>query len=641
MAISNHLKIEFGKYINNLPNTVTPEHIIPGKSGIIRRRVEAGEPNFPTAESFSFALANLDPLGNERYPLSYWEGQARTEGEGATMPLQIYFKIYVDDGEQFLGMLTSLTYSKDRAACNIQVGDILEIGRKTEEPALAAISFKADLIAEHEPGVGRNDLEVAQDLDGDNVQHSALSFLIENKYSTDEYADLTNPLAVHLGLETADFTNPYESTPRTAWVQIEEITLLTRVQFIKKKGIYSSPSVFNRFHRMEMVLWHNAEDPIIVEGTGSADDVAILPRGQFRDRDGNKLTHEPGDASVPVSVTFYEPDLGNGTEAVLEYSDLTEVLDADFIFGVPFTDQSTHIEITSATYAYFDVISKTEEILEKLINGRHSDSGSAFLDFVDDAKVTKYRHAFWSDIKMFGWADKSIAEITVGAARQTASYIYTDRFGKIVFHPREYHQTHLDAGAPETRVVQNRDWEELDGPSYEHGFSTYSTEVPFDIIEIDNVVSEDKVKLYSDQNGAVSAPALRNKPAQITNFRIYDLGVPDQQYTTVDQHSLRYSPSDPSFPNPEDLEDFIPTARTQLNAMAAAFPWPTALSRIKLGRDYINNEVDIMGTPTEKHLDYIVDENDQLWWVREETLDILSLTVEIEIQLIGTLYAET
>lgn len=642
--IYNHIKIEYGKYINNLPNEFDSTHIVMADSATINRRVEAGDVNFPTSETFTFALANLAPDGSERYPLSFWEGIARTAGEGATQPLQIYFLISVDadhatDATQFRGMLKSLKYSKDSAKAIVEVGDILEIARETDESLLASFEFETNLIAAHDPGEGRNDLEIAHDLDGNDLPHRALSFLIENKYSTDEYADLDSEFAAHLGLETPDFTNPYTSTPRSAWVQIEDITLLTRVQFIKKKGIYSSPSVYNRFHRLEMVVWHSYEDSVTVEGTGSADDVVFVPRGQYLDRDGNTLDHAPGGANVPVTMVVHEPDLGNGTDALLELADTP--LNNDFIFGVPYTDQGTHIEITSATYSYFDVLDETTAILERLIADVHEDSGVPSLDFVDTTKVTKYRKAFWADIHMFGWLENNLTEALVGCARQVAGYMYTDRFGNVVIQSRSHETDILNAGAPEATLVQNSEWESLDGIKYDNGFRTYTAEIPQDVLEINNVATENKITIISDENGAASKPALRNKKVELQNFRIFDLGVPHQT-DAIGFAPLRYSPDDASWPNPETLEDFLPTARTQLNLIAAALPWPIAITRIKLGRTFINDEYDDgMGTVTPQDFRYLVDENDQLWLVREEMVDIRALTIELEIKLVGTLYAET
>lgn len=628
-----HIQIYYGKYINKLDHEIDSKFIHLNRFGTVSRRIEPGEPNFPSGEQYRFSLANLNPDGTQRFPLSFWESASRTQGEGATQPLQIYFRIEVNGGFQFLGLMNNLSYSKDNATVDIVISDVLDIVRKADKPLLASFEIDCELIAVHEPGVGRNDLDPAKSIDDEDVIHEALSFeLILNRTVNDD--PLITPITEHLGWTDNAYTSP-RSVERSAYIQIEDITILTKVRFIQTKGAVVGHPTYNFFQLLEAVVWHNGEPQVVKFDDGV---IRFVPPGQFLDRERRKLAMINDTGRNPVTLTLHDPDLGNDTDCILQYADIP--LNENFLFGIPFTEETSTIQFNSDSYAYFDLIEKTSVLMQTLLNDVHSTDTEPFIDFFDFEKVTdKHRFVFWSDIKMFGWLESSLVQAVVNSARQCSAWLYTDRFGKVVIHSRSYHDEVLD-GFGEPIHVPNDEWEPVTGLRFDHGFATYESKVAKDVIEISNLITQETKTILSSFGEAVTVPALRNKTVQLRNYRTHDLGVPAEN-ETVFLKVLRYSPGNGSWPNSEILENFIPLAQEQLNLISKTFPWPTGLTRIKLGIQYINpvyldSEIEI-----EKDLDYIIDDDSMIWWVRNWEINPVSLTTEVEIQLIGALNAET
>lgn len=618
-----HAKITYGKYINNLSKEIPSEHIIIADFGDVSRSVEPGEPNKPTVEELSFKLANLDPQGVERYPKEFWEAQSRTAAEGAYQANQIYFRVEVAGGVQFLGMMKGVSYSKYNATCTISLSDVMEIFDDSDKSLLTSFKFQTKCVftrtsGNDHPHTDGNNLDNAKSLDNQTINHASHMFILD--YDSDSTTVLDSDIAVHLGWDNNDF-GTYREFIRSAWVQVNEITLLTRVRFFQKRET-------NNFIAID--VWHNHEDPVVTDIDPNdffdPELTYLYHRGQYLDSDGERL--DSGNGGVDVSLVLHEPDLGNGTPSILHIDDTP--LNEDWIFGVPFSQESGYIQVGSDSYSYFDVVDVITEAAQNEINEVHSDSGEAYIDLFDTSRVTTlHRKAFWADVAMTGLAENTLSEALVGMARQTSSWLYTNRFGQIVVHSRNYVDDVI-SGAAHSEPVLDIDWEYLDGDSLDSGFTTYEAEVPFDIIEINNLISDKTSTFISDSVGLRNQPALRNKKISLSNFRLTDLAVPLDP-NPFGMPVLRYSPNDASWPHSHTLENFLPKPQEQLRVMAESFGYPEEITRIKIPVGYSNMVVDSQETS----LDYLISEDNIVWWVREEIINADSLTLECEIQKEG------
>src|SRR5699024_3078473 len=103
-------RILYGKYPDKLTNEIPNGHIM-DMSGL-QFRMEPGKPGEPKVDEVSFTLKNLDHAGAEIYPRSWFENAARSAAEGASVPLQLFFRIEMPDygAHGFTGVLRKKSY---------------------------------------------------------------------------------------------------------------------------------------------------------------------------------------------------------------------------------------------------------------------------------------------------------------------------------------------------------------------------------------------------------------------------------------------------------------------------------------------------------------------------------------------------
>lgn len=276
-------------------------------------------------------------------------------------------------------------------------------------------------------------------------------------------------------------------------------------------------------------------------------------------------------------------------------------------------------------------------------------------DLFDTSKlIDRNRMAFYADPVFFGWIDKSLVEILVGVAWQTTAYLYTTSEGKIAIHSRDWYvdnvdDVYVDAGSYSEQTLLDASLEPTSGIERENGFQSYSLEHPIDIIEINNLRSDETETIIAgglevvseveiiDRSGGTRIeeqvsrfPASKNQELKTSNFRIFDLGVPSQNEITEGIPVLRLSPLDPAWPHLETIDDFIPTPKTQLFRFYESFKWPVETIQVEAFRpDYPNLEIG----------DYVALENLNLYLVKDLSVSpgsqALNLTLEFKQGLIN------
>lgn len=269
-------------------------------------------------------------------------------------------------------------------------------------------------------------------------------------------------------------------------------------------------------------------------------------------------------------------------------------------------------------------------------------------DLFDLSKlIERNRYAFYSDVIFFGWIDKDIAEVLVGVAWQTTCYLYTTSEGKIALHSRDWYEeniddVYIDAGSYSQQTLLDQDLEPTSGIEREDGFQSYSLKHPIDIIELNNVATDQErtiiagglevvkeVEIISRDGGTQIVeqtsryPAAKNQKLKTSNFRIHDLGVPSQNNITEDAKILRLSPLDPAWPHLETIEDFLPTPRTQLYRFYNSFKWPVETVNVETERNIYPN-VSIG--------DYIALENLNLYLVKNLSVAPGPLTLQLTLE---------
>lgn len=381
-----HLQVKYGKYLNEIDNEIPPEHLLLEQSGEMSRRMEPGEPNLPTGESYSLSIRNIDHSGQFLYPFSFWQAASRSEAEGATQELQLYFQVFVNEESQFLGMLKRVRYNTFESVCILDIGDLTELIRTEERKMLKGYEFEiprplnpaADTspgILIDDPGVDYNDLPTLLDLEGNTLPHESITFqlFVSSWSGANGVGDFDTPLrdgsnrypfAWHLGWQKLDYVYPVadndglilaeQDSPR--YVQIGDITIWTRV----KLWVQQVRNAANSRSRQELwcTIWHSAVD---VSG-------GVIPRGKFI-WDGEIITSE----TEEMSVIFHEPNYGFDDDIAIYAGTLP--LDEKFIMGLPYAESGSNIVITSAEYAFFDVVEKTVEIINTDVSARHTSDG--------------------------------------------------------------------------------------------------------------------------------------------------------------------------------------------------------------------------------------------------------------------------
>lgn len=296
-------------------------------------------------------------------------------------------------------------------------------------------------------------------------------------------------------------------------------------------------------------------------------------------------------------------------ESVLDkvYEALVDVNDSDYEFSISGNSvdllykgskvQNVRLDVkeTGVAYEYEDIIGTYNVFEEKLL-------------------PDIYRKVFVADLIMYGWAINNLAQSLVSMAWQLSGYLYTNKDGNIVVQSRDY----LDIN-PDMIEIYNEDIEVIGGSEFEEGFRSYSTDIPTDIIEVNNVVSPERVSIIADRNGLRDNPTLKNKPIRLGNFRIKDLGVPEFG-NPFSEKVLRLSPKDPGFPG--NLDEFLPEPQTQLKNIAKNIYFPKITRRYTL---YYPDYEDIdVGS-------YLIDLDNNVWLVKDVLVIPNSQMLEIVI----------
>lgn len=865
----NHIRMKYGKYLNKIDTEIPVEHILVERVSDISRSVEPGEPNLPSPESYTIQIANLNPDGSQRYPLSFWQDASRQEEEGATQELQLYIQIFVDDQPQFTGVLKRVRYAKYDTVCSLEMRDLTDLLR-TEERTMFK-SFEFDIprplgpvsdenlgIIIDGPNSGYNDLPPLKSLDDETIPHETLTFQLfvgpwsggtradgrdgsEGFSRTGQFNEISNegqpafPFAWHLGWQELPYVTPVGDNDgevlaeqiRPAYVQIGDITVFTRIRL----WVIQNRNDANSRSRQEcwISIWHNATAP-----SGG-----VIPRGRFI-WDSELITTE----TEEMKLILHEPNFGYDEDVAINAGLLPH--DKNFIFGLPFINNGTNIQLTSDEYAYFDVLEKTREIINADVSTRHTDQGlsgwievtdfdpnanegdkasasiaisyvpsydteykveiskpdgytrfsyplnsqegmtmndlvQAFIlqidagptgefwdatqtegneftitakdegeewnfyriyiyeklngawqvvktpnfptnvsttggttggyvadsiDFliginvfattpnieagdtladiakkiydaavaVGDAELEftldgervnvvsyrgaiqglslnvgttnvewdsetlsgsydifdvsklrdEYRLAFYSDVIMFGWLEKTVIECLVAVGWQTSSHIFTTADGKIAIHSRDFYETfpnNVNDPDFQATLIEDAAWEPASGNTYDEGFSSYEAEVFQDIIEVNNVRSRQKRKIYADKDGERSRPSLNNKKVNIGNYRIHDLSV------TFQGVPYRYSPGDEIWSG-SPLAEFLPTGQEQLNILARTFPFPITATTLRI---YWPDYQDVDGGG------YVWGQDSDLWLVKNIRINPRSLVATLDIEFKKTL----
>lgn len=375
-----HLEIYYGKFFDQITTKIPTNDILYTGSGSIGRSLEPGLPNLPTSESFSFTLNNLNEDESEKYPMSFWLSESRTEAEGATQILQIYFKVAVNGITQFVGILKDVKYVQWNAQCRISLGDISELLRAGGGRMLKSFSVEG-LSPESidAPSIGNNTLPTLRDLDGNVIPHEAMTFLLgASAWSStqvpqpkldiivdDPDATVTAKrdfeFAFHLGWDDLDYIfsvslnngSVLAESIRPVWVQIDEITVFTRVRFWVIQIMNDAGTRFRQ--ELRCTIWHNAQVP-----SGQT-----LPIGRFL-FDDQLITEVTSD----MEIIFHEPNLGFDDDISVFIGLLPS--DKNFIFGIPYKESGGEIVMTQDDYAYFDIIKATTDILNTNIAINHT-----------------------------------------------------------------------------------------------------------------------------------------------------------------------------------------------------------------------------------------------------------------------------
>lgn len=634
----NHVQIKYGKYWDQVTEDFPMEHVILDSFSDITRGIEQGRINLPTQNGLTFSIANLDPDGEERYPMLWWRARERTQAEGAFRPLQIYFEIYVHGALQFRGMMNDLRYTTFNARCVISLETVIQTISGSEVPLLRSFEFESRCMTVATPGQtgqeGGNTLDPLLSLDGEVIQHEALSFSLDEAVQYGSMPILDSDFARHLGWDNNDYLAPGGgsgirlSPQRSAWVQINDITLLTQVQFVQSSASGTTPDGERYRTRLFVWVYHNAEPPIEID-EGGGDAVIIPQRGQFIDEDGQKIAP---DFNARHTLILHEPASQFAQEgALIQFAETP--LGNRFIFGTPFVEQPGNIQATQAAYSFFNVLDTVISLANRYMNDIHClGTGN---NFFNKTYITgEHQQAFWADIAMYNFAGDTLEEALTHVTQQLTAVMYVRSDGRIAIHSRDMGQDILDNGFPGIATISDADWERLDGLKYDHGWDTYEAEIPEDIIEINNVVSDTEKKIWATQVGLQDFPSLRNYPVTLSNYRIHDLGVPSAE-ENITIPVLRYSPGNPNWPHGTTLDDFLPTPQIQIHIIAESLPFPTTTTSMSVGEWFLRP--DGSGLPALDVGDYIYDSEEILWWIKQVTVDAIRLTLRCDIQMISPL----
>jgi len=414
-----HIRIYYGKYIDQIDTEINNDHLIPEDMGDISFKIEPGEPNIPTGNDFEVVLANLDPQGNQRYPYSFWQSQARTEAEGATTDMQIFFKIEVLGNTEFVGMFSEVHYTEHDAKCQLKIDDLGFVLKSETRKMLKAFELKdlyVQKIADHTDVDGWNQLPQLRDHNGNDIPQKSITFVLWSSGSPrvigpnrvgsfggrglTRNSDIWNHLQVPTETvssrggtvlrERYDFSALDQT--RNTYIQIQDNTIFTRVRFW---GITDASDITTVY----MTVYHNGQDIDTTNG--------IIPIGRFfKNSDFDPIAE--GDS---IDVTLYDYDLGSTPEIILSESDLPA--HENMIFGSSFnySYDGTFIQLATKEYSFFDVIGRTldavnSNIADRFASGIFTGTLQITTGASDNAGGSKA--SWWIDIEGAPYADESV-----------------------------------------------------------------------------------------------------------------------------------------------------------------------------------------------------------------------------------------
>jgi len=405
-----HIRVYYGKYIDQIDNEINNDHLIPHDMGDISFKIEPGEPNIPTGNDFEIVLANLDPSGNERYPFSFWQSQARTEAEGATTDMQIFFKIEVLGNPAFIGMFSEVNYEERNAKCHVKIDDLAFVLKSETRKMLKPFQFNdlyVQKIADDTDVDGWNNLPPLKDHDGNDMPQKSITFVLYSSgsprdigpnrvgsfggrgltRSSDIWQHLQVPTKVISARggtvlrETYDFAS-FDQT-RNTYIQIAGNTFFTRVHFFGQVDSNDVTTVY-------MTVYHNGQDIDTTNG--------IIPIGRFfKNNDFDPIAE--GDT---IDVTLYDYDLGSTPEIVLRESDVPAYKNIIFGCSYNYSSDGTYIQLSTNEYSFFDVVGGTLDAVNSNIADRFASgifTGSLQITSGASDNTGGAKASWWIDIK--------------------------------------------------------------------------------------------------------------------------------------------------------------------------------------------------------------------------------------------------
>ncbi|MEQ8578148.1 MAG: hypothetical protein RIC57_09245 [Balneola sp.] len=633
-------RIYYGKFPDLTSNEIPTAHI--REVNFPSYRIDPGKPGEPKISSLRFTLDNLSHDDTERYDRSWVETNSRSEGEGATLPDQLFFKVVVTGTNiEYLGVLSGKSYGAYKATATFTIKSLLSFIQESKLKMLKEFTFEeCELISKSDAGIGTSEVSGIPDgfdLESNAIGLELLTFRITVASSASWLAlniknSIKNGWNFHRLLTYSKPSNPSPSFPtrnaldkHPVYIKIGETTLLTTLQ---ESFLYQQePNGFADFQgSMNFNVWH-AKNGNIQNG-----DQTTLERGRFF-KDSEGTDYEVGDK---VSITLYEYKYygfsvvtDRASDVAARRIDLFD--DAEFLHGceVSYTgDPATQYDVEESAESYFDILDRTIHLVEgRLLDVFYNNSENSSIFDLSQAS-TKGRYVFWSDLMHFGWINNSISETIVDLSIQTNSYLFINEAGRIVFQDRLIHESTLPGSLPSgSSEVKLEDIKPLNDEDDSKGFSSY--EVTYkDILEINNQISSEEFKIYVTKEGSVIRPDLRNTELKVENYRSSNLGVPGSNDPS-ELPAFRYSPEDGSFPGSLTLDDFINDPITQAENFAKSFSYPVIIWDIEIGmNEYPNAGIG-------KYIWVAIDGINKVYFIREFHPDPDRLTIGIKAQYVG------
>ncbi|XWN36097.1 MAG: hypothetical protein ROO71_09035 [Balneola sp.] len=633
-------RIYYGKYPDLTPNEIPNDHI--REVNFPSYKIEPGKPGEPKVSSLSFILENKNWDDTERYDRSWVDANSRTEGEGATIPDQLFFKVVVSGTAiEYVGVISGRKYDAYRSAVSFSIKSIFDFIKDSNLKMLKEFTFEdCELISKADSGVGTaeiNGLPDGFDLDSNDVEIELLTFKVSVVSSASWLAlnidnSIKNGWDFHRLLTYSKPSSPSPSNPsrnalqkRAVYIKIGETTLLTTFQ---ESFLYQQePNGFADFQGiMKFNVWH-AKNGNIVNG-----DQTVLERGRFfKDSIGTDL--EVGDKT---SITLYEYkyfDFNIVTDRASDVASRKEDLfgGTEFLHGCQVQyngDPATDFDIIQDSESHVDILSKSISLIQaRILSSYYNDDENA--SFIDITNSTlKSRYVFWADLFQFGWINNSISDLLIDLSIQTNSYLFISESGKIVFQDRLIHENALPATLPLGAFeIKLEDIKPIGSEDDTKGFTSYEIRYS-DILEINNQKSEQEFKTFVSKDGELTKADIRNSSIQVSNYRSSNLGIPGSNDPST-MPLFRYSPEDISFPGSLTLDDFIPDPITQAQNFAKSFSYPVEIWDI---------EIPMLDYPTAgigKYFWVTISEVNKVYFIREFHPNPDRLTIGIKAQFVG------